>query len=408
MPVVRLWSLKTVFLLSFVFIPALQAEEASECWWHGCRVATQRGHHRARTLTVTDPSYAHAGFPLPKHSARPEADNSFVILECEPEKHLQEGDILLQVDPISKDPKHVYDLLMKSPHAAIVAKREDGSLYALGTPRNYWPQGKLNHASYHIVRLREYPAEITSAKILAEWKSSPLKYQKIRDWQFKRQQIITKIKKGIEFFEKNVPYYDSARNTQILDPKQKEQFTRWILGGETCDSVPSQYCSELVATIYSVAGAELPKIKSGQFYLERLEKEVIPHFKKPGETDAQVFQKGVDAFFNETELWSNLGVSDEERDEILQKRKEKGDSSILPKKVAELKANVEWVWSFPAFIRNGLLAWSGVTGNKGVITPLDFLDAVKDVASDYSYAGTYLKNACEDPGTGPSTRHLIH
>lgn len=386
------------------------SQEPSDCWWSGCRVATQKPQHRGYTLSIDDPSYTHIGMPLPKKTPnRPQAEDKFVILECEPEKNLQEGDILLQVSPISKDPEHAYELLMKTAHAAIVAKKPDGSLYALGTPKNYWPQGSLTHASYHVIRLREFPQEITSAQILAEWKSSPVKYAKIRDWTIERKTILEKVKKGIRFFEKNVPYYDSARNTQILDKKYKDLFTNWILKDEKCEDLPSQYCSELVATIYAVAGAELPTQKSPDFYLKKLEKEVIPYFKNPWETDQAAFQRSIDAFFNSTEIWTNLGVSSEEKEAILQKRKETGDPALLPKAVQKLKENIEWVWGFPPFIRNQLIYWSGTVGDgKGVITPLDFLDSVQDVKSDFSYVGTYLKSACQDPAQGPRTRHLHH
>ncbi len=408
----RLWFfLLLLGFCAFSTDPAFSADEISNCWWHGCRVSTQEKSHKFRTLTITDPSYSHVGLPLPESTRRPEQEENkdFVILECDPVKNLKEGDILLQVNPISKDPSHVYDYLMQSPHAAIVAKKPDGSLFALGTPRNYWPEGSLHHASYHVIRLREYPKEITSPQILAEWRSSPVKYRKIQDWQEERRLILGRVKKGIEFFEKNVPYYDSARNTQILDPKFKKEFSEWILEGKKCEGVPSQYCSELVATIYSVAGADLPKVKSAQFYLNRLEKEVLPKFRGPGETDAQVFKKAIDAFFDDTELWGNLGVDSEERDKILEERKKPGKEGLLPPKIAKFKANLEWVWGFPPFIRNQLISWSGLTGSSyGVITPLDFLDAVKDSGSDYSYAGTYLKSACEDPAKAPSSRHLIH
>ncbi len=46
--------------------------------------------------------------------------------------------------------------------------------------------------------------------------------------------------------------------------------------------------------------------------------------------------------------------------------------------------------------------------SNGVITPLDFLDAIKDPTSDYSYTGTFLKSACETPEQGPRSRHLMH
>lgn len=362
-------------------------------------------------MSLTDPHYAHMGMPAPADSRRPQAKEkkNFVILECQPEQNLQEGDILLQVEPVTKDPSSIYDLLMLSSHAAIVAKKPDGSLFALGTPRNYWPQGKLNHASYHIVRLREYPAEITNAKILQEWKSSPVKFQKIKDWQQKRADILAKVKKGIEFFDHNPPYYDSWRKTQILDPKEKENLTKMIFSGEIPEEgIPSQYCSELVATIYAVAGAKLPNVKSNQFYIDRLEKEVLPYFKKTGETDAEVFQRGLDAFFDNTEMWTNLGVDDEEKENILEERKKTGNRKLLPVKIDKLKKNIEWVWSYPAFIRNQLIYWNGtVSSGSGVITPLDFLDAVKDVSSDYSYAGTYLKEACETPTAAPKMEHLL-
>lgn len=407
----RLWSLLLLAGFSWIVcVQALAEEEVSNCWWQGCRVSNQRKSHQSRTLTITDPSYSHVGLPLPTSGRRPEQDEAkdFVILECDPQKNLQEGDILLQVNPITKDPSHVYDYLMQSPHAAIVAKKPDGSLYALGTPRNYWPNGSLEHASYHVIRLREYPKEITGPQILAEWRKSPVKYRKIQDWQEERHAILEKIKKGIHFFEENVPFYDSARNTQILDPKYKDEFTKWILMGEKCTDVPSQYCSEMVATIYSVAGAELPKVKPAQFYLNRLEKEVLPKFRIPGESDEQVFKKAIDSFFDDTELWGNLGVDSDERDQILEERKKPGKEKTLPKKVAKFKSNLEWVWGFPPFIRNQLISWSGLTGSSyGVITPLDFLDSVKDSRSDYAYAGTYLKTACQEPAKAPSTQHLL-
>jgi len=408
---VRLWfQIVLILLLSFSTGRAFSDEAISNCWWPGCRVSTQEKSHRSRTLTITDPSYSHVGLPLPESLRRPEQDDAkdFVILDCDPQKDLKEGDILLQINPISKDPSHVYDYLMQSPHAAIVAKKPDGSLYALGTPRNYWPDGSLEHVSYHVIRLREFPKEITSPQILGEWRSSPVKYRKIQDWQEERKMILARVRKGIEFFEKNVPYYDSERKTQILDPKYKEDFTRWILQGEKCENVPSQYCSELVATIYFVAGAELPKAKSAQFYLNRLEKDVLPKFRSPGESDDQVFKKAIDAFFEDTELWGNLGVDSDEKDRVLEERKKPGKEALLPKKVAKFKANLEWVWGFPPFIRNQLISWSGLTGSSyGVITPLDFLDSVKDSGSDYAYAGTYLKSTCQEPAKAPNTRHLM-
>jgi len=412
--VVRKWKVPkflnlVVLIGSFLSLLGF-SQEPSDCWWAGCRVATQKRQHRGYTLAVDDPSFSHVGMPLPQKSAnRPQADDKFVILECEPEKNLQEGDILLQVSPISKDPAHAYDLLMKTSHAAIVSKKADGSLYALGTPRNYWPDGSLTHASYHVIRLREFPKEVTSAKVLAEWKSSPVKYAKIRDWQAERKIILEKVKKGIRFFETNVPVYDSARNTEILDKKYQGLFSDWILKNEKCEDVPSQYCSELVATIYAVAGAELPTQKSPDFYLKKLEKEVIPFFKNPWETDSDAFKRSVDAFFNSTEIWTNLGVSADEKAEILAKRQETGDLKLLPQAVAKMKENIEWLWGFPPFIRNQLIYWSGTVGDgKGVVTPLDFLDSVQDVKSDFSYVGTYLKNVCQDPGKGPLTRHLHH
>ncbi len=415
-------SMLVVWLFSFVLIPSFSAfsEEASDCWWQGCRVSTQNGSSKTRTMSLNDPHYSHMGLPTPPEgsnarprtwSRRPEEkkNDNFVILECDPYKNLQEGDILLQVAPITKDISNAFDLLMLSSHAAIVAKKPDGSLYALGTPRNYWPEGKLDHTSYHIVRLREFPTEITSAKVLQEWKSSPVKYQKIKDWQEQRKQILAKVKKGIEFFEKNVPYYDSLRNTQILDPKEKEKFTRMILMDEPADDLPSQYCSELVATIYAVAGAKLPPVKANQFYIDRLEKEVIPYFRQKGETDLEVLKRGLDAFFNEKEVWLNFGVTDDEIEELYELRKQKGDKTLLPAKIKKIKDNFEWVWGFPAFIRNQLIAWGGSVGSsRGVITPFDFLDSVKDVKSDYSYAGTYLKEACDDPTKGPQLEHYIH
>ncbi|NBX93063.1 MAG: hypothetical protein EBQ85_07530 [Proteobacteria bacterium] len=412
-----------VWFFSFFFLLAFNAfsEEPSDCWWPGCRVSLQAEGHASKTLSLRDDQYQHVGFPTPpteaprSHSiwSRPVDESSknkknFVILECDPYKNLQEGDILLQVGPITKDASSIYDLLMLSSHAAIVAKRPDGSLYALGTPRNYWPQGKLDYTSYHIIRLREFPSEITSAKVLQEWKSSPVKYQKIRDWQEKRKVILEKVKKGIEFFEKNPPYYDTWRNTQILDPKEKEKLTKMILLGDSSEEVPSQYCSELVATIYAVAGAQLPSIKSNQFYVDRLEKEVLPYFKKDGETNAEVFQRGLDAFFENRDLWRNLGASDDEIAKTLEDRANTGNRKLLPEKVAKVKKNFEWVWSYPAFIRNQLIYWGGTVGTgKGVITPLDFLDAVKDIKSDYSYVGTYLKEACEDPSKRPATEHVF-
>ncbi|MFM8269522.1 MAG: hypothetical protein ACKN9V_04970 [Pseudomonadota bacterium] len=406
----RLWIFVLLIGLAVGSSSSFSETDTSGCWWSGCRVSSQRKNPDSRTLTLTDPSYSHVGLPLSESRRRPEQDDAkdFIILECDPQKNLQEGDILLQVNPITKDPSHVYDYLMQSPHAAVVAKKPDGSLYALGTPRNYWPEGSLTHASYHVIRLREYPKEITSPQILAEWRSSPVKYRKIQDWQEQRQVILAKVRKGIEFFEQNVPYYDSARNTQILDPKYKKLFSEWILEGKTCENVPSQYCSELVATIYSVAGADLPKVKSAQFYLDRLEKEVLPKFQNPGESKEQVFKKAIDAFFEDTELWGNLGIDTEEKDRVLEERKKPGKESLLPKKVAKFKANLEWVWGFPPFIRNQLVGWSGLTGSSyGVITPLDFLDSVKDSGSDYAYTGTYLKSACEDPTKNSISRHLI-
>lgn len=403
-----------VLIVLFLSSAFVLAEESSDCWWYGCRVSSQRADHKSRTVSIHDIHYDHIGMPTrPIEGAgerRPEAEakKNFIILECEPYKNLQEGDILLQVGPISKDPSDIYDLLMLSPHAAIVAKKPDGSLFALGTPRNYWEKGKLNHVSYHVIRLREYPAEITSPQMLQEWKSNPVKFQKIRDWQEKRKEILAKVKKGIEFFDKNPPYYDSWRETQILDPKQKEYLTKMIFQGEAPEGVPSQYCSELVATIYSVAGAQLPKIKTNQFYIDRLEKEVLPFFKKTGESDAEVFQRGLDAFFNNTELWSNLGVEDEEKEFVLEARKKTGNTKLLPGKVDKLKKNIEWVWSYPAFIRNQLVYWNGsLSKGKGVITPRDFLDAVKDVTSDYSYAGTYLKETCDKTPQAPRLEHLL-
>jgi hypothetical protein len=181
-----------------------------------------------------------------------------------------------------------------------------------------------------------------------------------------------------------------------------------IFNGEAPEGVPSQYCSELVATIYGVAGAKLPKTKSNQFYIDRLEKEVLPFFKKTGESDAEVFQRGLDAFFNNVELWSNLGVDTEEKEAILEERKKTGNHQLLPGKIDKLKKNIEWIWSYPAFIRNQLVYWNGtMSSGKGVVTPLDFLDAVKDVTSDYSYAGTYLKEACEPNQRAPRLQHLL-
>lgn len=296
-----------------------------------------------------------------------------------PEAVVQQGDMLIYIEnSVQAESSSLYmNMVEGMVHTGLAMRDREGNLMRVEAPYSSSEKG-FNRRSYHLLRLRPLPKEITSNEDLEAWLKDPEKREKLKAFLTERNYRLAAINYyANRLFEAG---FDYGSNKSLRIATDQEKIRDLIHRAETKDV--KFICSELTATPIILSGVSRPAMRSAKQTLMAMDEFLKTTAAKEGISKDKALKNGLDNLALEY-----AGVSNKTVAAII--------NFFLPKWQAGWNEAIQKIMNAPkesmeAELKKAPPALREYLEKK-TIGPSDFVKSIYDGNSDYFYVGTYIE-----------------